>query len=103
MQSCFMWHISMADRGQGYLGLGTKDCMFAREGFVYKKGRLSDKCTASEVFPNLSTAEGRLQSGKTTSRIGAGDGLWTKCLRIVPDRVLIATLPLLLIIARLEE
>ena len=72
MQSCFMWHISMADRGQGYLGLGTKDCMFAREGFVYKKGRLSDKCTASEVFPNLSTAEGRLQSGKTTSRIGWG-------------------------------
>ena len=103
MQSCFMLHISMADRGQGYLGLGTKDCMFAREGFVYKKGRLSDKCTAREVFPNLSTAEGRLQSGKTTSRIGAGDGLWTKCLRIVPDRVLIATLPLLLIIARLEE
>ena len=51
MQSCFMWHISMADRGQGYLGLGTKDCMFAREGFVYKKGRLSDKCTAREVFP----------------------------------------------------
>lgn len=41
-----MWHISMADRGQGYLGLGTKDCMFSREGFVYKKGRLSDKCTA---------------------------------------------------------
>ena len=98
-----MWHISMADRGQGYLGLGTKDCMFAREGFVYKKGRLSDKCTAREVFPNLSTAEGRLQSGKTTSRIGAGDGLWTKCLRIVPDWVLIASLPLLLIIARLEE
>lgn len=52
--------------------LGTKDCMFAREGFVYKKGRLSDKCTAREVFPNLSTAEGRLQSGKTTSRIGWG-------------------------------
>ena len=46
MQSCFMWHISMADRGQGYLGLGTKDCMFSREGFVYKKGRLFDKCTA---------------------------------------------------------
>ena len=82
--------------------LGTKDCMFSREGFVYKKGRLSDKCTAREVFPTLSTAEGRLQSGKTTSRIG-GDVLWTKCLRIVPDRVLIATLPLLLIIARLEE
>ena len=82
--------------------LGTKDCMFSREGFVYKKGRLSDKCTAREVFPNLSTAEGRLQSGKTTSRIG-WVGLWTKCLRIVPDRVLIATLPLLLIIARLEE
>ena len=74
-----------------------------KRGFVYKKGRLSDKCTAREVFPNLSTAEGRLQAGKTTSRIGAGDGLWTKCLRIVPDRVLIATLPLLLIIARLEE
>ena len=59
MQSCFMLHISMADRGQGYLGLGTKDCMFSREGFVYKKGRLSDKCTAREVFPNLSIAEGR--------------------------------------------
>lgn len=26
--------------------LGTKDCMFSREGFVYKKGGLSDKCTA---------------------------------------------------------
>lgn len=43
-----------------------------KRGFVYKKGRLSDKCTAREVFPNLSTAEGRLQSGKTTSRIGWG-------------------------------
>lgn len=38
----------------------------------YYRGRLSDKCTAREVFPNLSAAEGRLQSGKTTSRIGWG-------------------------------
>ena len=54
------------------IGLSLYQCFTSLLGCSEAESHRLGDLYAREVFPNLSTAEGRLQSGKTTSRIGWG-------------------------------